>query len=439
MDSGRIAALRAALHSNLDFHGTDRVGPHTWHSFPARFPPQLPNFLIRELSEPGEIVLDPMLGSGTTLIEAVRLGRYAVGCDIDPLARMIASAKLSRVDPLAALREGNELIAKASDDYHENRLELLDGIQRRFDSKTHEFINYWFPLERQLELLALVRHIEAMAEGGVRGFLQVVFSSIIIAKSGGVSLARDLAHTRPHRDPQKAPRSAISEFGKRLKQNVAALGKDPLHQNGTLETSGKLSRQQTNAASIYSASASHTKLPSSSIDLVVTSPPYANNAIDYMRAHKFSLVWFGWKIADLAKIRAQYVGHDALGRPIHDRLPDQCEGTIARLTERDKRKASVLRRYFWEMSAIISEMWRVLRAGRPAVIVVGSSKLRGLDVETHKGLAAIGENAGFTLAGIGARRLDRDRRMMPARWGKERQSQIEERMHEEHVIGLLKS
>ena len=46
---------------------------------------------------------------------------------------------------------------------------------------------------------------------------------------------------------------------------------------------------------------------------------------------------------------------------------------------------------------------------------------------------------GFDLAGIGVRRLDRDKRMMPARWGNKRHTQIEERMHEEYIIGLVKS
>ena len=170
----------------------------------------------------------------------------------------------------------------------------------------------------------------------------------------------------------------------------------------------------------------------------MTSPPYANNAIDYMRAHKFSLVWFGWKIADLTRIRAQYVGHDAISGLRCDGLPRQCEETLAKLADRDDRKALVLRRYFGEMTTVIWEMRRVLKRGRPAVIVVGSSKLRGLDVETHKGLAAIGEEAGFALAGIGSRLLDRDKRMMPARWGQIQQSQIEERMHKEYVIGLVK-
>ena len=158
-----------------------------------------------------------------------------------------------------------------------------------------------------------------------------------------------------------------------------------------------------------------------------------------MRAHKFSLVWFGWNIDALSRIRAQYLGHDAVGAIQFNGLPRQCETTLTQLTERDAKKAAALRRYFGEMFAVIEEMWRVLKKGKPAVIVVGTSNLRGLDVETHKGLAALGEKVGFELAGIGVRRLDRDKRMMPARWGSQRHSQIEERMHQEYVIGLIKS
>ena len=83
----RLDVMRAVLGADLDFHGTNSsYGSHAWHPFPAKFPPPLPEFMIRELSDPGDLVLDPMLGSGTTLVEALRLGRRAVGCDIDPLA-----------------------------------------------------------------------------------------------------------------------------------------------------------------------------------------------------------------------------------------------------------------------------------------------------------------------------------------------------------------
>ena len=444
-DSGsRLDSTRAALGANLDFHGTDgSYGSHAWHPFPAKFPPQLPEFMIRRLSDPGNLVLDPMLGSGTTLVEAMRLGRRAIGCDIDPLARMIAAAKLTPIDLVAALREGNRIIAEASDDYLRYRWRLERDLKLRFDARTEKFIHYWFLPQQQLELLALVQRIEALPKGETQDFLRVVFSSTIIAKSGGVSLARDLAHTRPHRDTQKTPVSAFIEFGKRLERNVAAFGEHepigtvmPPQLNGI---AGAAARESAPSTSIHAASAADTGLPPASVDLIVTSPPYANNAIDYMRAHKFSLVWFGWNIADLTRIRGQYVGHDAISGLRCDGLPRQCEETLAKLADRDDRKALVLRRYFGEMRTVIWEMRRVLKRGRPAVIVVGSSNLRGLDVETHKGLAAIGEKAGFVLAGIGTRLLDRDKRMMPARWGQIQQSQIEERMHKEYVIGLVKS
>jgi len=53
-------------------------------------------------------------------------------------------------------------------------------------------------------------------------------------------------------------------------------------------------------------------------------------------------------------------------------------------------------------------------------------------------LAEIGQTIGFDVVAIATRRLDRDRRMMPARFGQSPASQIEQRMHEEYVIGFYK-
>ena len=417
--------MREALRADLDFHGENgKHSTHAWHPFPAKFPPQLPQFFIEHFTDVDDVVFDPMSGSGTTLVEAARLDRQAIGCDIDPLARMIATAKLLPVNALQALETGYALIHAAQRALHRDRDQLEHALNLRFDPKTRAFIDFWFLPQQQLELLALLRGIEKVQEEGLQSFFKVVFSSTIIAKSGGVSLARDLAHTRPHKVTNKKPNSAFVGFTKRLKQNLAT-------QNAGTAT-------PKHSARVLAAGADRTGLPSSSVDLIVTSPPYANNAIDYMRAHKFSLVWFGWNIDDLTGIRAQYLGHDAAGATQFDGLPQQCEATLTQLAERDAKKAAALRRYFGEMSAVIGEMRRVLKKGKPAVIVVGTSNLRGLDVETHKGLAALGERVGFEVAGIGVRRLDRDKRMMPARWGTQRHSQIEERMHQEYVIGLIK-
>ena len=77
----------AVLAEDLEFHGMRTAyATHNLHSFPAKFPPQLPRKFILSLTEPGDTVLDPMAGSGTTLLEARLAGRHAIGFDIDPLA-----------------------------------------------------------------------------------------------------------------------------------------------------------------------------------------------------------------------------------------------------------------------------------------------------------------------------------------------------------------
>jgi len=86
----------------------------------------------------------------------------------------------------------------------------------------------------------------------------------------------------------------------------------------------------------------------------------------------------------------------------------------------------------------IGEMCRILKTGKAAIVVVASSLLSGVDTRTHKCLAELGKKHGFRIVGIGTRRLDRNRRMMPARWAEANRKNIEKRMHEEHILGIVK-
>src|SRR5712671_61389 len=62
-----------------------------WH--PGRFASQIPASLIGVLSSPGGTVLDPFVGSGTTLVEAQRLGRRSIGIDLSPISCLASRAK----------------------------------------------------------------------------------------------------------------------------------------------------------------------------------------------------------------------------------------------------------------------------------------------------------------------------------------------------------
>lgn len=414
------------LQGDLNFHTKPSSAlSHDWHAFPAKFPPQLPEIFIKQLTEAGDGVLDPMMGSGTTIVEAAAASRMGIGFDIDPLAVLLASTKVRAFNPDTVSEEGQALLAKAEQSLATPSV-LVSALARRFDPKTKVFVDYWFSPETQLELEALSSAIEYSSSNPVRDFFRLIFSSIIITKSGGVSLAWDLAHTRPHKLKQGVPKqykSALKEFRKRLLRNLA-----------------KVKEMQCIPGRSFVQLGSATALPleNDSINLVLTSPPYASNAIDYMRAHKFSLVWFGYNIEELTDLRGRYIGGERTADFAFTTLPPQSAALVERIFARDSKKGDTLRRYYTEMQRVLCETCRVLKPGGASIFVVGSATMRGIDTRAQYCLAEIGEQVGLELVGIATRQLDRNRRMMPARHFPHTHTQIEQRMHEEYVVAWVK-
>jgi len=66
---------------------------HKFYRYPARFSPQFVRTAIAQFTSPGDLVFDPFMGGGTTLVEAVALGRQAIGTDISSLATFVSEAK----------------------------------------------------------------------------------------------------------------------------------------------------------------------------------------------------------------------------------------------------------------------------------------------------------------------------------------------------------
>ncbi len=422
MPLDRGIVLQRLLAGDLDFKGQDSAyASHNFHAFAAKFPPQLPRRFIEGLTAPGETVLDPMMGSGTALLEAALLGRRSIGIDLDPLAVLQAQVKTTWLDP-AVLESAGAVVVRRAHARLCTTIDQAGAIRARYTPPAAEFIEYWFLPAIQLQLLALVEAIKQLEPGPARDFMRLCFSSIIITKSGGVSRPRDLAHSRPHRVEGKVPRDAIEQFEARLRKNIRSLAMLPA---------------RTSSPEIRTGDARAIQLPDARADLVVTSPPYAN-AIDYMRAHKFSLVWFGEPMEGLTELRARYIGAERASDQPDAMLPPRTEQVIGRVRALDSKRGRVLRKYYLDMAAAIGEMYRVLRPGRAVVIVVGPSTMRGVDTETHLCLAELAAEARFDMLGVVERQLDRDKRMMPARFGTQRATGIEDRMHSEYVIAGIK-
>jgi len=425
--------LAELLAGNLAFQSPVREAHplHALHPFAARFPHGLAGYFINGLTRPGDTVLDPMCGSGITLLEGWLAGRSVVGVDLDPLARRQSAARTTALDLHVVRDAGHATLRRATNLYAGigDPADPLTAIRDGMDAATRQFLDYWFFPETQQELAALILAIRAEPDANLRNLLEVIFSSTIVTKSGGVSRARDLAHTRPHRIADKMPRRPIRVFADLL--------------NRAADAYAAVNPDTVGESRIVAGDARVLPLPDDSVDLIVTSPPYAN-ALDYMRAHKFSLAWLGDPIPSLTDLRAQYIGSESVGnraeQSVSAGLPATVQSVVDQLAVKDAPKSRVLRRYFADMSAAIGEMTRVLRPSAAAIIVVGPSVMRGILIPTHQCLADISASAGLDVVGVAPRNLDRDRRMMPARRGgqAETASGIELRQYTEYVIGAVK-
>ena len=114
-----------------EFWTSKQRAAHSLHeiSYRACFKPQLPRFFIERLTDPGDVVFDPFMGRGTTLLEAALLGRDALGNDVNPLARILVEARL---DPPTLSEVAARLECLALDE----PMERPEGFEVFFDERT---------------------------------------------------------------------------------------------------------------------------------------------------------------------------------------------------------------------------------------------------------------------------------------------------------------
>jgi hypothetical protein len=343
-------------------------------------------------------VLDPMMGSGTVLAMARARGHRGFGFDLDPLAVLISKVWTTANDPAEVRGTSKEVLALANDLFP--KISDEDAYPLDADEETRDFISYWFDPQARRQLAALSRCIDCVSQDTTRDVLWCAFSRLIITKQAGASLARDLAHSRPHRFYTEAPLRPFEKFPASVERVL----------NNTISSRV---RDRGPAPSVHFGDARNLPMASASIDLVLTSPPYLN-AIDYVRCSKFSLVWMGESVGGLRQVRADSVGAEA-GRKSTTDDPE-----IARVMEAMKLKPKlaptqerVLRRYIDDMRDAIKEVGRVLTNSGKAVYVVRENTLRATYIRNSTVVCELAKLASLRLESRNTRALPANRRYMP--------------------------
>jgi SAM-dependent methyltransferase len=368
-------------------------------------------------------VLDPMAGSGTVLAVARANGHHAIGVDLDPLAVLLAGVWTRTLNQDEVSDKAAVVLDRARVAFHS--LAKGQAYPAKSDAETRAFIRYWFDDYARRQLAALSTSIQRVRDSGIRDALWCGFSRLIITKSAGASLAMDLSHSRPHKKFDYAP---IKPFSRFLSAVNTVVSNCPSAACGPVGP----------VAVAKQGDARKLAIKSSSIDLVLTSPPYLN-AIDYMRCSKFSLVWMGYNVDRLREIRGESIGaeassEEAMDSPWVQALIKQL-GVAKKLASRDR---GVLARYVLDMGAALAEVSRVLKAGGRAVYVVGDSTVRGVFIRNSEIVKAVAERNGLRLQERRSRALPANRRYLPPPKKGADSSTIDGRMRREVVLAFNK-
>jgi DNA modification methylase len=383
-------------HKNFEFRLACKSIPsttyltHGIHPYTAKFIPQIPRFFIEKYSKEGDTILDPFMGSGTTLLESKITGRNSFGADINPLAKLISKVKTTSIN--------HKKLEKGI--YELNRF-LNRKIKSTYDA---EFYNkeYWFHKKSIEELKKIMSVIDKLFKEGKidnhqRDFFRVCFSSIIRASS--------------YADP-KNPKTYCSPV-MRIKKERGIRTYPIKYFKEAIESNAKhikdfsyiAKKNEAFAKVLNSSSATSINLPSKKVDLIITSPPYAN-AQDYFRNIKLELFWL--KEADkqgLLELEKQQIGgenHAALYYKERQNIGiREIDRVINRLYRINKKSAYIVYRYFDEMEKNIKECFRVLKKGGHYILVVGNNWVRGKEVPIHIGLIKIAQRNGFKLSELG--------------------------------------
>jgi len=146
---------------------------HCFHSYPAMMIPQVARRIIENFAKKSKILFDPYCGTGTSLVEANLKGISAIGTDINPLARLIATTKTTKIDLQVLdlfLQDFMNYFFAINFQIEQLKAVIIPDVKN---------INFWFSKNVQQKLGVLLGYIESINDSIIRNFFKVAFSETV--------------------------------------------------------------------------------------------------------------------------------------------------------------------------------------------------------------------------------------------------------------------
>lgn len=366
--------------------GDRRSNAHQLHWYPAKLFYRIPIDILEALALPsGSTVLDPFCGSGTVLVESRLRNHVAIGLDINPLSRLVSKVKTTTLHESTATSHLDAICNKAK--------------SLRRTPKSDVLPSFWFRVPAQNALFRLLKAIQNHdISPAYRDFFLATLSSIVRRCSLADPNIPPLVRLREDRIRVAGPRykrafdhamaltnaGVYTAFARAAQQNIQLVSRQD-------------SIEDLPPAAVYARSALNSGLPSESVDLVITSPPYCG-AQKYVRTFKLELGLLGLTQTEIKAIDKQTLGTEGVTKAMMQKprcLSTEQRDALVAVEELDARRAAILATYLAGLERFAHELFRLLSPGGAAFLTFGTSKFAGIEVDLASHFAHFAHRAGL--------------------------------------------
>jgi len=367
---------------------------HRWFRYSAGFSAEWAEREISAHAAEDDVILDPFLGSGTTVLAAQKAGRRSFGFEAHPFIHRIASIKVAwpGVDEDRLMRLAQDLVAMAT------------GLRQPAPQTANELLLKCYSPDVLVELEALKAAYISYRESGQPDADMVWLALTAILRSCSAVGTAQWQYVLPNKRKAKVLRPFTAFLDK-----MAAMAADIRQYRAT----GAGIDAQVIGADIRGSNI----IPYGKAGLVITSPPYPNN-YDYADAVRLEMSFWGevetW--ADLHNAVRRYLvrscsQHTAKDRlqleelladpalePIRPDLEDVCHRLAEIRTTKAGKKTyhTMIAAYFSDLAATWCSLRGMTRAGATVCFVIGDAAPYGVYVPVDDWLIRLAEAAGFS-------------------------------------------
>ena len=362
---------------------------HYLHPYPAKLFPQIAHFFLasNELSPSGAVVLDPFSGSGTVALEAILSGRNAIYADVNPFAQLLTSAKTTLFDP----KRLEILLPEIKSNFLKSRTKKIPDVVN---------VDLWFSPKNLRALSRLKAAIDKSCPAEFKDFVEITFSSTC-KKVSNADPRFNVPVRRKEKNIKTGKRELVDNsnvnawevFEKAFTRNLGRLRQFVEIYPGDMDVKFAGS----DALSLLNVQQG-CPLQSDSVDLIITSPPYAG-AQKYIRSSSLSLGWLGLaKSKDLKILESMSIGREHFPKvKAKEFIPTSISSAdivLKKVFEKNPLRACIASSFLLEMRIALDEAYRVLKPGGHIVLVIGNNKICGHEFKSSEYLSKILLEAG---------------------------------------------